>query len=124
MPPTPGHLRLAAELAVGAHFASHARHFPRESVELIHHGVDGVLQLEDLAAHIDGDLLREIAVGDGGGDIGNVADLRRQIAGHRVDAVGEILPRARNAAHVGLTAEFALRPDFARDTGHLSRRMH
>jgi hypothetical protein len=30
-------------------------------------GVDGVLELEDLALHVDRDLLREVAVGDRGG---------------------------------------------------------
>ncbi len=31
------HFRLAAQLAVGAHFARHARHFAGERIELIHH---------------------------------------------------------------------------------------
>ena len=52
-----GHLRLAAELAVGADFARHAADFRRERAELIDHRVDGFLQLQDLAAHVDGDLL-------------------------------------------------------------------
>ncbi len=50
VPATPLHLGLAAELAFGAHFARHARHFRGERVQLVHHGVDGVLQLQDLAA--------------------------------------------------------------------------
>ncbi len=73
-------LRLAAELAFGAHFARHARHFGREGVELVHHGVDGVLQLEDLALHVDGDLLRQVALGDRGGHLGDVAHLAGQVA--------------------------------------------
>jgi hypothetical protein len=44
-------------------------------VELVHHRVDRVLELEDLALDVDGDLLGEVAVGDGGGDFGDVADL-------------------------------------------------
>ena len=44
------HRGLAAELAVGADFARHARHLGGESVELIDHRVDGVLELQDLAA--------------------------------------------------------------------------
>ena len=39
------HLRLAAELAVGADFAGDARHLGGEGVELVNHGVDGVLEL-------------------------------------------------------------------------------
>ena len=80
------HVRLAAELAFGADFAGHARDFASEGVELIDHGVDGVLQLQNFAAHVDRDLAREIALGDGGGDFGNVADLGGQVAGHGVDA--------------------------------------
>ena len=71
------HLRLAAQLAFGADFAGHAGHFRGEGVELVHHGVDGVLELEDLALHVDRDLLGEVAVGHGGGHVGDVADLRR-----------------------------------------------
>ena len=57
-----------------------ARHFRGERVELIDHRVDGVLQLEDLAAHVDGDLLRQVAVGDRGRDVGDVAHLVGQVA--------------------------------------------
>ena len=56
VPPTPGHLRLAAELAFRADFARHARHFGGEGVELVHHRVDGVLQFQDFALHVDRDL--------------------------------------------------------------------
>ena len=41
------HLRLAAEFAFGAHFASNARHFARERVQLVHHRVDGFFQLAE-----------------------------------------------------------------------------
>ena len=40
VPATSGHLRLAAELALGADLARHARHLGRERVELIDHRVD------------------------------------------------------------------------------------
>ena len=59
------HLRLSAELAFGSDFARHARHFAGERIELIDHRVDGVLQLQNFAARIDGDLCRKIALGDG-----------------------------------------------------------
>ena len=45
VPATPLHLRLAAELALGADLARDARHLAGEGVQLIHHGVDGVLEL-------------------------------------------------------------------------------
>src|SRR5207245_4957178 len=87
------HVRLAAELAFGAHLAGHARHLGSEARELIHHGVDGVLQLADLALDVDADVLGQVAARHRGGDVGDVADLRREVARHRVDAVGEVLPR-------------------------------
>src|SRR5437763_1029600 len=60
--------RLPSELAVGANLARDPAHFGGERVQLIHHGVDGVLQLENLALDVDGDLSREIAARDRGRD--------------------------------------------------------
>ena len=61
VPATPSHVGLAAELAFGADLARDARHLRRERAELIDHRVDRVLELEDLALHVDGDLLRQVA---------------------------------------------------------------
>src|SRR5206468_2659386 len=75
--PRPGDaldLGLAAELALGADLAGDAGDLAGEAVELVHHRVDGVLQLQDLAPDRDGDLLGEVAAGDRGGDLGDVAD--------------------------------------------------
>jgi hypothetical protein len=115
------HVGLTAESPVGAHFARHARHFGRERAQLVHHSVDGVLELEDLAAHVDRDLLREVAVRHRGGDLGDVAHLRGEVRRHRVHRVGEVAPRAGHAAHVGLTAELAFGTHFARHAGHFGR---
>ena len=81
-----GHHRLAAEAAVGADLARHARHFARERVELVDHRVERVLEREDLALHVDRDLARQVAARDGRGHFGDVAHLRGQVARHRVDA--------------------------------------
>src|SRR5207302_1938341 len=75
------HFGLATQFSFGADFARHARDLAGERAELIHHGVDGVLELEDFAAHVDGDLARQIASGDGGGHFGDVADLVGQVTG-------------------------------------------
>ena len=64
VPATSGTSRLAAELAFGADLARDAADFGRERVELVDHRVDGVLQLEDLALHVDGDLARQVAARD------------------------------------------------------------
>src|SRR5207244_1069018 len=106
---------LAAELALGADLTRDARDFGREGAELVDHAVDGVLEVEDLAADGSDDLGGGVAGGDGLGDLGDVADLGGEVAGHRVDGVGHVLPGTGSSAHVGLTAELAFGPDLARD---------
>src|SRR5690606_20709910 len=81
------YLRLAAELAVGPDFACDPRHFRGERVELIDHRVDHVLDLQDLAACIDRDLLGEVARRDGRRHLGHVAQLDGQVACHGIDVV-------------------------------------
>ena len=85
---------------------------------MVHHGVHGVLELENLALHIDCDLAGEIAFRHRGGDVGNVPDLARKIRRHCVDVVGQILPRAGHARHLRLATKFSLRTDLARDTSY------
>src|SRR5205085_1774546 len=77
----------------------------------------GVLQLEDFAAHVDGDLLRQVAVGDGRRHFGDVADLGGQVRRHRIDRVRQVLPGSGDAEHVGLAAEASVGADLARDAG-------
>ena len=79
-------------------------------------------ELEDLALGLDGDLLRQVAVGDRGGDERDVAHLVGEVAGEQVDVVGEVLPRAGDALDLGLAAELAFGADLARDAGDLARR--
>src|SRR6202034_4109235 len=109
-----GNLRLATKLAFGADLARHARHFAGETVELVHHRVDGVLELEDLALHVHGDLARKIAARHRGRDLGDVAHLAGEVRGHGVDVLGQILPGAGDARHVRLAAELAFGADLAR----------
>src|SRR5205823_2592838 len=104
----PRYRALPAELALGAHLAGDAGDLVGERPELVDHGVDRVLQLQDLAADLDGDLLGEIAAGDGRGHLGDVADLAGQVAGELVDVVGQVLPGAGDPGHDGLPAELAL----------------
>ena len=113
-----GDLRLTAELALGADLARHARHFAGKGVELIDHRVDGVLQFEDFALHVDRDLARQVAAGHGGGDFGDVADLRGEVGRQQVDVVGQILPGAADAGHHGLAAQSSLGADLARHARH------
>jgi len=50
------------------------------------------------------------------------AHLGRKVAGHGIDAVGQILPCPGHAAYFCLTAELALGADLARHAGHFSRK--
>ena len=70
---------------------------------------------------IDRDLPRQVAVGHGGGHFGDVADLSRQVRGHEVDVVGEVLPRARHAGHLRLAAQLAFGAHFAGHAGDFRR---
>src|SRR6185436_11580287 len=106
---------LAAELAFGADFACDARDFGGERVELVDHRVDGVLQLENLALDRNGDLSGEVASRVGSRDLGDVSDLRGEVRGQQVDVLREVLPRAADAGHVGLTTQSSFGADFARD---------
>jgi hypothetical protein len=117
----PRHQRLAAQLAVGADLARHPGHFRGEGAQLIHHRVDGFLQLEDLPAHVHGDLAGQVAAGDRDGDLGDVADLGGEVAGHRVDALGEVLPDPAHPGDLGLPAQLAVGADLARHPGDLGR---
>src|SRR5205085_1003485 len=116
-----GHQRLPTELAFGADLTREAGHFRREAVELVHHRVDGLLQLQDLPAHVHRDLARQVAACDGGRHFGDIADLTGQIARHRVDLVGEILPHAADVLHLRLTAQLAFGTDLARHARHFRR---
>src|SRR4029077_10020422 len=89
-----GHVRLATEAAFGADLARDARHLAGEAAQLLDHGVQRLLELQQLAAHVDADLLREVSAGDGGRDLGDVPHLRGEVLRHRVHVVGEVLPGA------------------------------
>ncbi len=78
-------LGLASEFTVGTHFARHARYFAREGIKLIHHGVDGVLQLENLSPNVHSDFRREVAFRDSRGNTCNVTNLVGEVARHGVD---------------------------------------
>ena len=80
VPATPFTSAWPAELPFRADLAGHAGDFGGEGVELIHHRVDGVLQLQDLALGIDRDLLGQVAVRDRRGDRRDVAHLAGQVA--------------------------------------------
>ena len=117
----PFDLGLAAQHALRAHLARDARDLVGERRELVDHRVDRRLELEDLPARVDRDLLAQVAVGHRGRDLGDRADLAREVRRHRVDVLGQVAPRARHVLDLGLAAELALRAHLARDARHLGR---
>src|SRR5205814_487038 len=81
--------------------AGRAIYFRREGVELVHQDVDRILDIEDFAAHVHGDFLGQVAVGDGRRDFGNVTHLRGQITRHRVDVIGQVFPGPGHTLDLG-----------------------
>ena len=79
VPATPGTTAWHAEAPFGADLARDAGDFRRERSQLLDHRVDGFLELQNLAADVDGDLLREVAVGDRDRHLGDVADLAGEV---------------------------------------------
>src|SRR5206468_2414895 len=73
------HLRLATELAFCTNLPGDAGNFARECVELVHHGVDGVLELENLALDVDGNLAGQVTAGNCRRYLGDISDLGRQV---------------------------------------------
>ena len=87
--------------------------------KVVDHRVDVVLQLGHLAARLDLDGPGQVALGHGGGHLGDGAHLGREVRGQQVHVAGEVLPGAGGAGHVGLAAEPALDADLARHRGDL-----
>ena len=91
----------------------------RRVAQVADHLVDVVLELGDLALRLDRDRPRQVALGHGGRHLGDRAHLRGQVGGELVDVVGQVLPRAGRARHLGLAAQLALDADLARHRRHL-----
>ncbi len=120
-PPTPGTSACPPSFPSEPDFAGHAGHFGGKTVELVHHRVDGVLQLENLPLHVDGNLSRRSPRATAVVTSGNVSHLARQVGRHassrsRSSPSTSPPPRAPR-----LTAELPLGPDFTRHAGHFRR---
>src|SRR5207248_910743 len=88
-----------------------------EGVQLVDHRVDGLLEVENLAPDVHCDLLRQVTLLDRGGDLGDVADLAGQVAGHDVDVVGQVLPDSADTLYRRLSATRRSSAVLARDAG-------
>ena len=70
--------------------------------------VDRVLQLKNLALHVDSDLFGQVAIGNRRRHLRDIADLPGQIPAMRLTLVGEILPGPGDALDPRLPAELPL----------------
>ena len=111
---------MSAETAFAADLTGHAGHFGGKGTELLDHRVQRFFQLQDFAADVDRNFLREIAVRNSGCDFGDISDLAGEVAGHEVDVVGEIFPGSGDTGDLRLAAEFAVGAHFAGYTGDFS----
>src|SRR5205823_12655062 len=84
------------------------------SRELVHHRVDRVLELEDLAFHVHRDLAREVSPRHGRRHVGDVPHLSREDDSPRLHSLAYVVRRPRHANHIRLAAEPPLGTDLAR----------
>jgi hypothetical protein len=68
-----------------------------EPVELVDHRVDGVLELEHLPVNVGGDLLAQVAVGDGTDNSLHLAGGTNQSLDQAVHRLGALEPGSRSA---------------------------
>ena len=114
----PFDLGLTTQLALVADLVGHPGHLGGERRQLVHHRVDGRLDLENLALGVDVDLLGQVTGRDRGRDLGDVAHLRGEVVRHRVDVLGEVLPDAEHALDVGTATQLALGAHLTCHPGH------
>ena len=112
------HPRLSTEFALDTHFAGHVRHLIGEGRERVDHLVDGLGECRDLALGVHRQLALEIALRNRRHDAGDAAHLTGEVVRHHVDVVGQVLPRAADAAHLRLSAELAFDAHLARHARH------
>jgi hypothetical protein len=115
-----GHVGLTAQATFHADLARNRRHLLGERRQRAGHVVDGVGERRDFALGFDGEVLLQVAVGDGGHDLGDAAHLLGQVRTHHVDGVGQILPSSSDARHLGLTTQLAVGANLARNARHLA----
>ena len=114
-----GHHCLPAEFSIGSDFSRHTRYFRCERAQLIHHRIDGLFELQNLAANVDRNLAGQVTARHSRGDFSDVTNLTGKVAGHQVHIVGEVFPSTGNVGNLRLSAEFAFRSHFAGDARHL-----
>ena len=126
VPATPLDLGLSAELAFGADFAGHARHFRRERAKLIDHRVDGPgsaekFSLEGAVIDFEGHRLREIALGNRTDHSSRFDRWVDEIVDQVIDRFELVAPETGRIADRKALREFPLFADDAAEARHFLR---
>ena len=116
-----GHFGLGAQFSFDTDFASDRGHLIGEGAKRVGHVVDRFGESRHFAFGFENKFLIQVTVSDRGHDFHDTAHLLGEIRRHEVHVVGEIFPSARDAVHIGLTAQFSFRTDFFRDASHFRR---
>src|SRR5205823_1182666 len=103
------------QAAFATHLASHAGHFSGEAVQLVHHRVQGFLELENFTANVHRDFAGKVATGDGARYFGDVSHLRGEVAGHEVDVIRQVFPGTGDPGHHRLASQLAVGTYLASD---------
>jgi hypothetical protein len=113
-PAAPGTRACPAELALDTHLAGHVRDLIGEGGERVDHPliVSASAAISPLASTVS--LRLRSPVGDRRHDAARCRALDSEVVRHHVDVVGQVLPGARDAAHLRLAAELAFRAHLAR----------
>ena len=112
------HVGLAAEPAFHAHLARDGGHLIGERGQGIGHVVDRFGERRHFALRVHGQFLVQLAVGHRRHHLDDAAHLFRQVGGHEIHGVGQILPRSGHPRHRRLPAELAFGAHFARHASH------
>src|SRR5262249_37432210 len=112
--------RLAAQLALGADLARHARDLRRERSQLIHHAVDDLggaqeLALEAPAFDLERHLLGQIARGHAAADATDLGGGLHEVRDQLVDRFHARRPASARAAQASPLRQLALLPDHFAD---------
>jgi hypothetical protein len=113
-------LRLAAELAFGADFASYARHFRSKNAELLNHGVDDVCEakefaLQRAAINVEPDGFGQVALGNGGDGASHFGGWAEKIVNQCVDRNFHFAPGAARVVEAGALLDVSFFADDVSD---------
>src|SRR5690348_16635556 len=101
------YLSLSSQLSFSSYFTSYTSYFTSEGLELVHHGIDCILQLEDFSFGICCHLLGKISIGYGSCYLSDSSYLACKIGSHSIYIIGQILPDSFYSLYVSLSAKFS-----------------